>query len=333
VSFDATDDEGGSGVDDDTLTPAVRVSDETSAAGQRIVGQAADHAGNLGTDAVTVKLDRTAPTITATVTGPQGADGWYTGAVTVRFTCADALSTVLNCSEEKVVTTNGADQSVVGEAEDRAGNTARYEVKGINIDSTKPTIEMTGVAAGGQYLLGAAPKAGCTAKDDISASVTCDVRVTGGTANGVGTFSYTATATDGAGNTATESGTYSVIYKWSGVLQPINDTAHQVDLTTSIFKAGSTVPTKFVLRRADGSAVQAGAAPAFLPPLKGSAITAAVDENLFSTTPSTGGLFKYDAASGQYHYNWGTPKTGGNYYRLGISLDDGQRYFVNIGLR
>ncbi len=117
------------------------------------------------------------------------------------------------------------------------------------------------------------------------------------------------------------------------MLQPINDTAHQVDATTSIFKAGSTVPTKFVLRRADGSPVQAGAAPVWLTPARGSVITAAVDETAYATAPMTGGVFKYDAASGQYHYNWGTPKAGGNHYRLGISLDDGQRYFVNIGLR
>ena len=315
------------------MPPLTFTSHATDVAGRSILGKTADRAGNVGTDAVTVKLDKTAPTITATVTGPRGADGWYTGAVTVRFECADALSEVATCSKPASITTDGSGQSLAGEAEDKAGNKARYEVTGLNIDSTKPTIEMTGVAAGKQYLLGAVPEAGCTAKDNISDSVSCTVKVSGGTANGVGTFSYTATATDGAGNTATETGTYSVIYKWSGVLQPINDTAHQVDLTTSIFKAGSTVPAKFVLRRADGSAVQAGAAPAFLPPLKGSAITAAVDENLFTTTPSAGGLFKYDAASGQYHYNWGTPRTGGNYYRLGISLDDGQRYYVNIGLR
>jgi hypothetical protein len=33
------------------------------------------------------------------------------------------------------------------------------------------------------------------------------VSVTGGTANGVGTFNYTATATDNAGNTQTVTGT------------------------------------------------------------------------------------------------------------------------------
>ena len=54
--------------------------------GRTIIGSAKDVAGNTGTDSVTVKLDRTAPTITASITGGTlGANGWYTGPVTVYF--------------------------------------------------------------------------------------------------------------------------------------------------------------------------------------------------------------------------------------------------------
>ena len=60
----------------------------------------------------------------------------------------------------------------------------------------------------------------------------------------MGTFTYTATATDKAGNTTTVTGTYKVIYRFDGFLQPINDTAHQVGVSTSVFKAGSTVPVE-----------------------------------------------------------------------------------------
>ena len=45
----------------------------------------------------------------------------------------------------------------------------------------------------------------------------------------------------------------------------------------------------------------------------------------------SGSVFKYD--TGQYIYNWKTPSTGGTYYQIGAKLDDGQTYFVNIGLR
>ena len=77
------------------------------------------------------------------------------------------------------------------------------------------------------------------------------VIVTGGTASGAGTFTYTATATDKAGNKVTTTGTYKVVYRFDGFLQPINDTAHQVGTSTSVFKAGSTVPAKLQLKKAD----------------------------------------------------------------------------------
>ncbi|MDX6295697.1 MAG: hypothetical protein QOH50_4772, partial [Kribbellaceae bacterium] len=40
----------------------------------------------------------------------------------------------------------------------------------------------------------------------------------------------------------------------------------------------------------------------------------------------------YRSDGQQYIYNWKTG-TGGYYYRIGVTLDDGQSYYVNIGLR
>src|SRR5215207_394609 len=89
VHSDAIDNSDGSGVDLATVTPDQTISMET--AGQVVHGSAEDFAGNLGADSVTVKLDRTAPTTAASVTaGTLGANGWYTNAVTIHFTCADA---------------------------------------------------------------------------------------------------------------------------------------------------------------------------------------------------------------------------------------------------
>ena len=94
-------------------------------------------------------------------------------------------------------------------------------------------------------MLGTAPTGTCNPTDSYSGIASCVVTVSGGNANGVGTFNYTATATDKAGNTTVVTGTYTVFYGWSGYLQPINDTAHQ-GATASIFKAGSTVPVTYV---------------------------------------------------------------------------------------
>jgi uncharacterized protein YjbJ (UPF0337 family) len=326
VTFGAKDDDAGSGVVN--VTAPVTVSTETD--GQVIVGSATDTAGNLGTDILTVKLDKTAPTIGgAVVSGTVGSNGWYVGPVTVHFSCADARSGVATCPDNVILTANGAN-SASGTVTDKAGNTAATTVSGINIDKEAPSI--TGVnVAGGLYTLGAVPAPTCTAGDSFSGlSGSCVVSISGGNANGVGTFSYIAKATDKAGNTGTTTGTYRVIYRFDGFLQPINDTAHQVGTSTSIFKGGSTVPVKFQLKNAGGTVVQANTAPLWLTPAKGASMSLPVDETLYAASADSGSTYRYDTS--QYLYNWKTTASG-NYYRIGVSLDDGQTYYVNIGLR
>jgi hypothetical protein len=329
VTFTAKDDDKGSGVAN--LTAPVTVSTET--AGQVVTGTAKDTAGNVGTDSVTVRLDKTAPTITGAITsGTKTVSGWYSGSVTVTFTCSDVLSGVATCPDPVILSANGAN-TATRTATDKAGNTGTATVAGINIDQEKPTLTTADVnVAGGTYTLGSVPAATCTATDSFSGVATCKVTVTGGTASGVGTFTYTATATDKAGNSTTVTGTYKVIYRFDGFLQPINDTAHQVGVSTSVFKSGSTVPAKFQLKNTAGQAVQSGTAPVWLTPVKGSAMTAAVDETVYTTSADSGSTYKYDTTALQYIYNWKTG-TGGNYWRIGVALDDGQTYYVNIGLR
>ncbi|MEO5829215.1 MAG: PxKF domain-containing protein, partial [Rhodanobacter sp.] len=330
VTFSAKDDDKGSGVL--SVTAPVTVSAETS--GRVVTGTARDTAGNLGTDSVTVKLDKTAPTITGAVTsGTLTASGWYNGPVTVTFTCADALSGIATCPDPMVLTANGAN-TAAGTATDTAGNTAQTLVGGIKIDQEKPTLTTASVnVGGGTFTLGAVPAATCMASDSFSGLASCTVTVTGGNSNGVGTFAYSATATDKAGNTSTVTGTFRVIYRFDGFLQPINDTAHQIGASTSVFKAGSTVPAKLQLKNASGTAVQAASAPIWLTPVKGSAMTAPVDETVYASAPDSGSEYKFDATAKQYQFNWKTGSASGNYWRVGVTFDDGQTYYVNIGLR
>ncbi|RYU09636.1 OmpL47-type beta-barrel domain-containing protein [Nocardioides iriomotensis] len=333
VTFDATDDDNGSGVDASTVTAPVVVSAET--AGQLVAGSAKDLAGNVGADSATVKLDKTTGSISGAITsGTKGDNGWYTGPVKVEFTCDDALSGVAACAAPVVLTANGASNFASGTMTDVAGNTADTSVAGIKIDQEKPTLTTAGVnVQGGTYTVGQVPAATCTATDSYSGVASCTVTVTGGNANGVGEYAYSATAKDQAGNATTITGTYKVIYRFDGFLQPINDTAHQVGTLTSIFKAGSTVPVKFQLKKADGTVVQATSAPKWLTPVKGSAMTAPVDETAYAITGDSGSTYRWDASAQQYIYNWKTDSKGGNYWRIGVTFDDGQTYYVNIGLR
>jgi hypothetical protein len=128
--------------------------------------------------------------------------------------------------------------------------------------------------------------------------------------------------------------TYQVVYGYGTTLflQPVNDTAHQTGLATSVFNAGQTIPMKFQLTNAAGQVIQAGTAPRWLNPVKGSATTAAVNESAYPATETVGGTYTWDGA--KYQYNWKTDKTqAGSYWRVGVSLDDGQTYYVNIALR
>jgi hypothetical protein len=333
VHFDATDTDPGSGVAAGSVTPDQVVSTETTTNGVLVNGSAKDTAGNTGTDAVTVRLDKTKPSISGSIaSGTVGKNGWYVSPVKIHFTCSDALSGLASCQDDVTLSNNGASQSASGSAKDVADNVGTTSVTGINIDNENPTI--TGVnVANGFYTLGAAPGATCTAADSFSGVDTCKVTVTGGTANGVGTFNWTATATDKAGNSASQTGSYKVVYGFDGFLQPINDTAHQTGQTTSVFKAGSTIPVKFQLKNAGATAVQSATAPAWLTPVKGGAMSLPIDETAVTVSADSGSTYKYDATSQQYIYNWKTPSTGGNYYQIGVKLDDGQVYYVNIGLR
>jgi hypothetical protein len=60
--------------------------------------------------------------------------------------------------------------------------------------------------------------------------------------------------------------------------------------------------------------------------------SSSVDETAYTSTPTAGGTYRSD--SQQYIYNWGTAKNQtGFWWRIGVTLDDGQTYYVTIGLR
>ena len=335
VHFDAVDDIGGSGVDPATVTPDVTVSSET--AGITVVGTAQDFAGNEGSDSALVKLDKTAPTISgAIVTAGPNAAGWFKTSVTVMWTCADALSGIALCPASDVVTTNGVGQSRTGNTADRASNPASASVSGINIDAVPPTVAITGLA-GSPFIVGAA-NIGCTASDALSGlDGVCSVAITGG--NGaVGSFHVVATATDKAGNIATAIGDYRVVYRFGGFLQPVNDTGRpQVCGTVcvaSVFKGGSTIPVKFQLFNAAGQLVASPALPQWVNPKQGSATTLGIDEVVYTDPSTSGQSYRWDASSQQYIYNWGTKGVRiGYFWKIGVILDDGNTYLVDVALR
>jgi hypothetical protein len=96
---------------------------------------ASDNAGNIeAAHTLTVRLDKTAPTITASRT-PASTNGWNYSPVTVSFQCSDAVSGLAPGSPPAptVLSTDGSGQSVTGTCRDVAGNSASVTVGPINI--------------------------------------------------------------------------------------------------------------------------------------------------------------------------------------------------------
>jgi hypothetical protein len=140
VSITWTASDAGSGVASGPTPASDSVSGPT--AGVTKTATATDRLGNSGNGSVTVKLDKTAPSINASRLPAANAAGWNNTDVTVSFTCSDTLSGIKSCTGGGSVTvsTEGANQSVPGTAVDNADNTNNAGVSGINIDKTAPSL-------------------------------------------------------------------------------------------------------------------------------------------------------------------------------------------------
>lgn len=83
---------------------------------------------------LTVRIDRTPPTIVATASPAANAAGWHRSPVTVTFTCADNLA-LAACPPGVAITAEGAGQVAAGLATDLAGHSASASIT-INLDLT-----------------------------------------------------------------------------------------------------------------------------------------------------------------------------------------------------
>jgi large repetitive protein len=284
---------------------------------------------------LTVQIDKTAPQLSGAPTTFPNANGWNKQGVTIHWTCSDSGGSGISgsCPADIVLAGDGSGQTASASVSDNAGNVTSATTSPVNIDRTPPTVSINGIANAGSYTLGAVPSVTCSALDGLSGLAgPCTLTHAGGLSNGAGTFTYTASATDRAGNATSVVAVIHVGYRFDGFLQPINDTAHQVGLMTSQFKAGSTVPVKFQLKTADGRIVTPVTAPRWLLPLQEGPASAAPPMPP-ALGADSGTTYRWDAAGLQWIYNWPTPTSAGLWWGIGVALDDGSVYGVNAGLR
>jgi hypothetical protein len=143
VSFSFTPSDGLSGVDTvSSPNPLVLTAEGSAVVGTMTV---TDKAGNSATFITpAAKIDKTAPTITATRMPPPNVNGWNNSAVTVNFQCSDALSglAVGSPPPPTILSGDGAAQAISGSCTDVVGNVASAAVQDINIDRTAPALNL-----------------------------------------------------------------------------------------------------------------------------------------------------------------------------------------------
>src|SRR5919108_273077 len=180
--------DGTSGLDSCDATKTYSGPDSGAAS---VIGTCRDTAGNVGTAALALKYDATAPTTTATPSRQPNGNGWYNAPLTVDFAATDGTSGVDSCPAPKSYAgPDSAAASVSGTCLDRAGNGA-VAALALKYDATVPQTTASPSRqpnANGWY--NAALSVAFTATDATSTPDASSASVSGG-------------CTDKAGNAAT----------------------------------------------------------------------------------------------------------------------------------
>jgi hypothetical protein len=155
-------------------------------------------------------VDNTAPALTfVSATPAANGNGWNDTDVALSWTCTDNLTGTTGTGLSQTLTSEGAGQSATASCVDGAGNSVSNTHGGINIDKTAPVLTFDGQSP-------AANGAGWN-NTDVTLSWSCTDNLTGSpaTANlsqvlsgeGAGQSSATASCTDLAGRTSTDTAT------------------------------------------------------------------------------------------------------------------------------
>jgi len=276
-------------------------------------------------DSVRVGLhfaDTTPPVLTPLVVGTLGDNGWYTSDVNVGWAVEenDSDVTLDGCGPFSVtIDTDGTTFTCTATSE---GGTTSSSVT-IKRDATDPAVQWNAdITDGASYQFGAVPPAPtCTALDVTSGPANCTVS---GYATTVGIHTLSATATDNAGNVATESRTYTVgAFTLLGFYAPVD-----MGGVLNAIKGGSTVPLKFEVFNGDTELTS----PSVVESLTSTPITCDTHAAIPEIETPLSGNTQLSYVDGQFHYNWKTPKTSGC-FRVTVTTIDGSSLSAMFTLR
>lgn len=185
----------------------------TDTAGQIFTCQATS-AGGTASLSVTIRRDTKRPTAMANAASPPNANGWYNQDIVVTFTGADQTSGIAFCSPPVTLTREGY-LYVSGSCTDLAGNRSNsVSLRGLRLDKTAPAIRIQSPQNGVVYRLNQRARVYYSCTDSLSGIASCQGSIANGrqidTSAPVTNANFTVTATDRAGNTITQTRTYSV---------------------------------------------------------------------------------------------------------------------------
>jgi hypothetical protein len=142
-----------------------------------------------------------------------------------------------------------------------------------------------------------------------------------------GTNTFTLTATDKVGNTATQSASFSVLYNFTGYLPPVPNDG------SGLFKYHSVIPLRFQLSDAHGTPVSTAVGVLTLEKISSGTLSGTPIDATGPGNADTGNLFHYTSGADIYEYELDTTPLSRGTWQIQTRLDDGSVHPVVIGLK
>jgi hypothetical protein len=143
--------------------------------GQEFRGMCVNDAGLAANAApLTVKLDKTGPSASLAASGAHGANGWFTGDVTISTSGADDISAPVHCTEDQFQTSETSGTDFHGSCTNDAGLSTDASALKVKLDKTGPSASLaaSGTHGANGWFTGDVTISASGA-DDLSAPVHC----------------------------------------------------------------------------------------------------------------------------------------------------------------
>jgi len=336
ADYACQDEPNGSGLDSCHGNVADGAAVDTGSLGQKtFTVNASDHAGNTESKSVSYTVvDTTAPSIVVRTPAP-GAVYGVGEQVATDYSCTDDGSGIASCSGTvadgaPLDTGSSGEKTFVVSATDKAGNAASKSVSYSVADRTAPSIAFANPTDGAVYTLDQKVLAGYTCADepDGSGVASCEGTLPVGArldTSRVGAKTFTVHTSDNAGNAASRTVSYGVVYDFDGFLWPLVNPPR-----VNRWKAGVPVPVRFSLGSYRGSAPVAAGYPRVVPVTCGGGAQASGSENARGSWKKRS-LRASRRGGRTYMFLWKTESNwAGGCRQLVLKLDDGTFHRVDV---